>query len=204
MKNTLFLAKAVLFAGVLLGSIQVNAQTEKGRIQVGGGTKLSFLSNTNKYQNAGQKVGEDKTNSAGFDVFVNYFIVDDIFLGIGGAINSTKTTTRDAGGNAQEESKQTVLTIGPYLGYYLPVEGPIKPYGLVTVSYAADNGSTDSRTYSGVMFGGGVGLAYFLNQHISLELQVSYSNSTMTNKVNKDFKYQSSMINPELSFGLFF
>lgn len=193
MKN-LFLS-AVIF----LSSLSLTAQTEKGRWFFGGDTSLGFTSTNIQLQNDGNDVGQKSTVSKlSFKPSANYFIKDNLAVGLGILFESE---TEKEGSSKDKTSSFAAL---PTVTYFFNSGKNLVPYltanvGLMSLKYS----DTDAEKFSGLAFGAGGGVAYFLNNSVSVNLGLSYLNSNLKNKKVSKNSIKTGALGVTVGFGIF-
>lgn len=146
----------------------------KGKLSISGGTNLSFTSMTNEVS-INSEFFDDKIesdiNQFSFQPSVSYFVADGLAIGLTMEYESTKQEGDDS------EQKESSLLAGPIITYYFGTSN-IKPFihgeyvfGNETYEY---DGDESSYKMAGWALGGGV--AFFINQHISLDFGIGYAN----------------------------
>ena len=138
--------------------MDIMAQTEAGTIFIGG-TTISGIS----YRN--------DTFEVDFNPNLGYFIRDDLVLGI-----STPTMF------VANKNIKTNIAIFPYARYYFKQKEKIYYFIIAyvgsTISYSD---VTDVVEYNATNVGGGIGIAYFLTQSLSLESSIIYNSNSLSN-----------------------
>lgn len=189
--------KITLFALLFVGAFSAQAQTEKGNFAIGlhtfdpsgvlGGSQALAPTNglgvsfgtTKQKRNGVTDEDETKNTSLGLNFNGQYFVIDN--LAVGAAVNLFTQTQKEKDSASGEEDKFTVtiLMAGPQARYYFG----IAPKAKVWVGGNAMFGSAKSK-FSGEeeedeptklsQFGGGAGVAFFPNQHFSIDLGLNY------------------------------
>ena len=169
-----------------------HAQTDKGRLIVGGSANISesFQSTTHTFNLALQPT-------------FGAFVIDN--LAIGGTYSFGVGSTRTV--NATTEVRSTTTTIntlvGPLVKYYFGKKA-MKPFLSANAGYSvytqlksnsSPGSSTSIANYDGGQFGGSAGIAYFFNQHIALESAMYITTSA--------YKTQIPTTRFGFSFGLY-
>lgn len=203
MKPATFANRAAFIALLLCLGTNAYAQTEKGRIQLGGSSKLTFVTEKSTYRYQGEPAGTVRYNEFSFTPFAGYYIMDNLAVNLEAELTGGKTTTETSNGNT-EETKTFRFHIGPNVNYYLPVGEQLRPYVVVAGGYSMTGAGDDEHKFSGVFLGGGVGASYFMNKSSSVDLQLNYSHYSLTNKAEKDYKSKTNQFFPALGFTLFF
>ncbi|PWD99132.1 outer membrane protein [Marinilabilia rubra] len=146
----------------------------KGKFSISGSTSLSFTSMTNEVS-INSEFFDDKIesdiNQFSFQPSVSYFVADGFAIGLSIEYETLKQEGDDS------EQKESSLLAGPIITYYFGTSN-IKPFihgeymfGNETYEYDGDESSYKKEGWA---LGGGV--AFFLNQYISLDLGIGYAN----------------------------
>ena len=64
-------------------------------------------------------------------------------------------------------------------------------------------GNKDENKYNGFTFGANGGIAYFISDSVSLNLGLSYLNSSLKNKKNDKYVVKSGNLGVNVGFGIF-
>jgi len=203
MKPATFVNRTAFIALLLCLGSAVYAQTEKGRIQLGGSSKLTFVTEKSIYRYQGEQTGTVRYNEFSFTPFAGYYIMDNLAVNLEAELTSGKTTTETSSGN-DDETKTFRFHIGPNINYYLPVGEQLRPYVVVAGGYSTTGAGSDENKFSGLFLGAGVGASYFVNKSSSVDLQLNYSHYSLRNKAEKDYKSTTNQFFPALGFTLFF
>lgn len=166
-------------------NVALNAQTEKGKILLGGGTKLSFsmVNNLTKTDNSSNENG--KVSNFELSPQIGFFISDG--LALGAELPANYNLVKYSGDNKITTSS---IAIAPFLRYYLGSES-IKPFLQGKVGFGIMNQNSDltfglSDKLSASLFlyelKGGVG--FFLNERVSLDLTIGYSSYSIKPREN--------------------
>lgn len=177
-----------------ISTVALQAQTEKGKFALGlhnfspGGVtgSSSILSpasslgiafgKTKSKINDGDFEDQFKYSVIGLNLSGHYFVINNLSLGL--VANVFGQTQKEVGGD-EDEYKSTILLAGPELRYYAPVGGKskfwVKGGGAIGKVTSKVNGEKDDDPTKLTQFGGGAGLAFFPNSHISLDLGLGYN-----------------------------
>ena len=191
--------KLFLLTFFTLFSLCLSAQTEKGNWFFGADTSLGFTSSNAQAESDGKEVGEKTTVSKfSFKPNVNYFIMDNLSVGLGVQFDST---TEKDGSDSDTVSTTAIL---PGVKYFFNSGNSFVPYvgvgaGLISVSA----GDYDEEKYSGFAFGANGGFAYFVNESVSLNVGLTYLNSNMKNKKESSYVVKSGAFGVIVGFGIF-
>lgn len=184
---------SLLFA-LTISAAAIQAQTEKGKFAVGlhnfspsGITGSSSIlspasslgvafGKSKSKSNDGDFEDQFKYSVIGLNLSGHYFVINGLSVGL--VANVFGQTQKEVGGD-EDEYKSTILLAGPELRYYAPIGGKSKfwvrgggAFGKATNKF---NGEDDDEPIKLTQFGGGAGLAFFLNSHISLDLGLGYN-----------------------------
>jgi hypothetical protein len=150
---------------VLVGCVSLlSAQTEKGKMIIGGNADIS-------------ESIQSTTTTFNFSLAPSFgaFLVNN--FAIGGVYSFTTGSSSVLNSNDTRTTTTTFTTlVGPFLKYYIGKKA-MKPFISANGGYSvytrirSTSGSTSSSltNYDGFSTGGSVGIAYFLNPHLSLE-----------------------------------
>ncbi|MBC7949219.1 MAG: outer membrane beta-barrel protein [Chitinophagaceae bacterium] len=150
--------RRILFTALILGIIATaNAQTEKGDWLVGGRVDI----------NTG-----DNSTVIGFSPGAGLFVIDNLAIGANLNLNYTKSA----------DIKVTNFAIGPFVRYYF-TKAKVRPLLHGSINFGSTKVKTplgtESNTASTLFLGGGV--AIFINDNVSLEPIIGYSNTKYKN-----------------------
>lgn len=191
--------KLLLFVAVCLFGFTVNAQTEKGNWMLSGSTSISYASTSLTLELDGDEISDDDKRSLfTLTPSVGYFVIDNL------AINLDLSFTSDKIDDGTTDVTSSVFS--SILGgtYYFDAGDNFKPFiglgaGIITTS----SGDDDSEKSNGLALRGRGGLAYFINDAISVDFSVLYLNTNQKNKANKDLVSKNSSLGVGLGFSLF-
>ncbi|MDJ1501129.1 outer membrane beta-barrel protein [Xanthocytophaga agilis] len=161
MKKIFILSIAVFSFFVFITEKSV-AQTDKGNFMVG-----SSIANLNF---------DEDYSSIALSPTVGYFVIDNLVVGLTPSIGYTSSKAVIPG----DTYKTTTLGIGPFARYYFG-SGSVKPLVHADYSYLhmknrnniSGNEWQSTSSYSNVKLGAGV--AYFINNYVSVDGIVSYN-----------------------------
>lgn len=148
MKKILLLL-AVAFAGVSY------AQTQKGDWFVESDLGLSYTSTSVE--------GTQSHSIFKITPSLNYFVIDNLAVGLGLAYENDKPKSGDATNS---------FIIRPNATYFFKLGGEIAPFVRAGVGYATE--STSGKSTSGLAFNFAGGVAYFVNEAVALTGSVDY------------------------------
>lgn len=194
MKKNLLIAVAFVFT-----LANVNAQTEKGNFMFSGGSSFSFTSANAQTEFNGEQVGDDlKTSLFTLNPSAGYFVMDNLAVELEFAFTSTKTD--DGAGDVTTSS----LAALPGARYYFDAGDKFKPFvGVNAGIISTSSGDEDVLKSNGFTFGGKAGVAYFLNENVSLDFLVRYINSNQKNKADDNLETKNSNIALGFGFSIF-
>ena len=186
--------KLFLFAAVIFASASY-AQTEKGNWFAGSDLGLSYTSETTTPKYDGTK--GNKTTESTFKITpnVNYFVIDNLAVGLGLEYSTTK----------KESSDENKFAIAPNATYFFPLSANLAPFVGAKVGYAmASAGSSDANKDNGLVFGGKAGIAYFVNQGAAITGYVGYDSYSLKNKADSKSETQKGTLGVGVGVALFF
>ncbi|MDW3194742.1 MAG: hypothetical protein R8G66_20350 [Cytophagales bacterium] len=147
-----------LFATIMgLFALQLNAQTEQGKLLLGAGSNsgLSFQS---------QDGVEDNQVAFSLNAQGGYFFIDNLVTGLNLGFNTS----------SQGDFSNTNLSIGPFARYYF--DNVFFGANFSLVNNNSDNGVSDFSA-NGSLLGLELGYAAFLNNNIAIEPALTYFNT---------------------------
>ena len=167
-------------------------QTEKGKWKLSGDTNISLMSLNGKLT-TNYGLGDVESSSTSFTIepSANYFVVDNISVGFGISYLSTKENFDDLGGSSKTESQ--TLSIGPQASYYFKGKST-RPYVGLGFGLSSIANGEDSDKYNGVYFGLQGGFSIFINNNVSFDLGLNYSNTKLRNNRDSDNKISTNGI----------
>jgi opacity protein-like surface antigen len=174
----------------------LSSPTAKGTMVISGSTNFSYSSMTNETKlssDYGSDEYEYDANQFNFSPSIGWFVSDGVAIGININYESLKQK------NESEEQKESTFLIGPSVTYYFGSSN-IKPF--ILGEYMVGNykneydGDESSTQVNGWGLGGGV--AFFLNQHISLNIGLGYA--SMTGKFDETEGYDVETISKGINF----
>ena len=184
--------KLFLFAAVIFASASY-AQTEKGNWFAGSDLGLSYTSETTTPKYDGTKGSETTVSTLKFTPNVNYFVIDNLAVGLGLEYTNIKT-------KGVSDSKN-MFTIAPNATYFFPIGGKLAPFVGAKVGFASQSeGKDDSQKYRGLTLGAKGGIAYFVNEGAAITGYLGYDYYRLTQK--KDNKYEQRIGNFGVGIGV--
>lgn len=156
----------------------VFAQTSQGDWQVGGDVTASFGNSKSEF--GGSSGPEDKVNSISVSPRVGKFIVDNLAVGLGLGLSSSKVESEDG----SFVNKSNSLMVAPYVRYY--TDGGFFGHGSVGFGSAkstSESGGSEFETkFSTFNWEIGPGYAYFISESVAFEGLLTYGSMTQTVK----------------------
>jgi hypothetical protein len=162
--------KITILAIMMFGAAGAFAQFNQGRILVGG--SLDFSATTNKSKFDGTTITNSKSTELSFGPQVGYFVIDNLAVGAGLEISTSKFKSDDG----DFESTSTAFVFQPIIRYYLPVGVFFQGQFGIGGGKEEDNfnGPTDTNKFNITTWGLAVGYAWFLNDYVAVEPQIGY------------------------------
>ncbi len=183
MKQTFFYC--FLITAFLSTGVKTYAQTEKGKILLGGQSSLEFTSFSSKWETDSGSGDNGKTRALDITPQVGYFIANNFAVGLEMPYNYSKEIDGD------DSYTTSSFTVVPFVRYYFG-KSNLKPYlhggigpgwGKTEIDYNSisdpnfvfdPNFSTHLLAYE---LGGGI--AIFLNDLVSLEFGLGYASASV-------------------------
>jgi outer membrane protein len=201
MKRTLHQLLPIIIFCIGLNSF---AQTEKGKYIVGATTTL----NAGVIEHS-RVIDNITTLSERITLFslaphAGYFIKDNLALGIelGVSVSNTKDYDYDS------EIRETITAFSPFVRYYFGTK-KIRPFvhisggiGSYKESYLASFSEYNSKSTSTIVtYSLGAGAGFFLNDKVSIDLELGYGRASSK---NDDFKGIQNAFGLNAGFSFFF
>ena len=176
------------------------AQTETGNWMVGSDLSFSYetrkVTTSTKVNNVTTDV-DVTTNTFKFVPNLNYFVINNLAVGLGVEYQNTKVKGASNAHNT--------FAIAPNAHYYFPIGGNLAPFVGAKVGYAWDSvGSRDESKSRGLLFGVKGGIAYFVNQGAALTGYLGYDYQNLKNKVNTNNSEKTGKFGVGIGVALFF
>ncbi|MBC8754781.1 porin family protein [Kordia sp. YSTF-M3] len=191
--------KLLLFVAIAFLSYTVNAQTEKGKWVISGSTSISYATTNLTLEFDGEEISDDTKGSIfSLTPSVGYFVINNLAVGLDLSFASAN--------NDNGTTDVTTSSFSSILGgtYYFEAGDKFKPFvGLGAGLISTSSGDDDSLKSNGLALRGKGGLAYFVNQSLSIDFSVLYLNTNQKNKENSDLVSKNSSIAVGLGFSLF-
>ena len=180
------------------------AQTEKGNWMVGSDLALSFNSVKETPRYDGTSGNVTTQNTFKFVPNLNYFVINNLAVGLGLEYQSTTTKVKPVAGS-ETKGTASAFVIAPNAHYYFPIGGNLAPFVGAKVGYAWDSvGSSDESKSRGLLFGVKGGIAYFVNNGAALTGYVGYDHYSLKNKQENKLKAQRGTFGVGIGVALFF
>ncbi len=201
--------KKIAFLTVILATIHfgtLEAQTEQGNVMVGSSSTFNMIGAGNDFVGIGFSSVKYKSDADGFEepdpekstTFnlspkVGYFVTNDIAVGldINMAISSTK-----GDGDFINKYSQSLLGVGPFVRYYVPLSAPVLPFVEIagsfgtlknTYDYSDNTFLEDMESKTSIMsVGGGAGFAAPLGEKVTFDFLLGYNSLTIKDKEDND------------------
>ena len=191
---------------MLLGlATLAQAQTEKGKFLVAGGAGLQFSSSSQRFVYDGVTDLQQTVNSFSLLPSVGFFVVDNFALGLNGTISSTTVVDEDG-----DKTRSNQHLIVPTALYFIPLAGQVRPFvqagaGFSTQvqKYIPKDGDNLSLSYISLVLNFGGGIAIFLNDWVSANIGLSYTNVNQKNKDDTNEVLRQGNFAGNLGFSLF-
>lgn len=176
------------------------AQTEKGNWMVGSDLSFSYESTkvTISEKRGNTTIERDgTTNTFKFIPNVNYFVINNLAVGLGLEYQHEKTKGASDATNT--------FAIAPNAHYYFPIGGKLAPFVGAKVGHAwRSEGSSDSQKSRGFLFGLKGGIAYFVNEGAALTGYVGYDQMNLKEKINTNNSEKYGKFGVGIGVALFF
>ncbi|HBG39830.1 MAG TPA: hypothetical protein DDZ96_08505 [Porphyromonadaceae bacterium] len=198
MKSKIFI---VLLMTLIL-SATLSAQTEKGQWIIGGNASLDVTYTEGGLSNQSGKSGYTVLN---ITPEAGYFVFDNFSAGLSGNYAY------------RWDFESEDMTLLSQFKYYLS-QSNCRPFVKANVGYryasiyGNDGSLFNSKDMGGVVFGGGIGCAFFVSRTISIDLGVQYLHSHLTQMGNTydletdrtfDFTANKNDVNVFVGFSLY-
>ena len=177
---------------ILSFTFTVFGQTEKGKFFVSGDINLDFSFHEKKFKNSVDITDEGHITNFGFSPFAGYFLSNKLAVGISVPV-SIESEKTDAGNIYRLSS----FVIAPFIRYYLG-QGKLKPFiyglagtGKLKAKIIISSDDIIESSYNLFVYEFGYGLAFYLNDIVSLDVTMNYTseitqdNSTFGSKLKE-------------------
>ena len=188
----------ITFIAITCVTLSMSAQTEKGKFIISGSTAadLSYVSE----DIIGDSGGDIKLN-LNISPAVGYFVIDNLVIGAQASFAYLDSDLND---------KSTQFTFMPTAQYYLPFGSVLRPsiqvgagYVNLSQSVPISNNSTSRHSFGGFTWATAVGLSYFINNSISLDLGVQYADINASYSGNTSVKVKTKGIGGTIGISLY-
>lgn len=195
--------RLLLILCMIFATMALSAQTERGRFIISGQTSLDFSYSSDNTSHVSSSKGTITQESYSLNITpgVGYFVVDNFAV-----LLQTSYITE----NADYIDKMSQFTFTPSLSYYIPTGGTIRPFIIAGAGYAnitqhipIQNNATSRHSFSGYTLSVGLGAAYFINNWISLDLNVEYSDINTSYSGDSSLKIKMNGFSGAIGFSLF-
>ncbi|HEY8935965.1 MAG TPA: outer membrane beta-barrel protein [Cyclobacteriaceae bacterium] len=189
--------KPFLTAVLILTSLGVYSQTDRNSFLIGGNASLSYQET--KYTSS---FGSNyKTTSASVSPSVGFFVIKNLCAGLALPVSfSTTKYDNNSSSISFGNSKSKSYGVGPFVRYYYPLTDN-KLFLLAEGAYSWSKGINNTSAYDintnttepvkytikNNIYRLGAGVAFFLNEHTSLELLGNYQKSKSTSDQNPNY-----------------
>lgn len=189
--------KKILFILSVMVSALTYAQTEKGSFFVGSDFGLSYTSESTVIRRDGNKISDVTTSTFKIAPNANYFIIDNLSVGLGLEYQYSKVKGASSSSND--------FMIAPNAHYFFPLGGEILPFVGVKVGYGTSSqGDKDANKYRGLIAGGKAGVAYFLNEGFALTGFLGYDYKSYTNVQDRKIEANRGTFGVGIGVALFY
>lgn len=197
--------KSFFLTGLLLLSAVTFAQTRKGQFVVSGRTSLDFT-----YSKAKFKGGNiENSNGTSLDTYnfnitpmLGYFIIDNLAVTL---------QTSYAISDGKTDNQMSQFAIMPGAIYYVPTGSAVRPFvqvggGYMNISTKVPvmSGGKATQSFNGYTLGGGIGVAFFVKDNITIELSGQYTSIKTSFSGDSYIKMNMSGFSGGIGFSIFF
>lgn len=178
------------------------SQTEKGTFLVSGRTSLEFVRSVTNFSYDGQSVPEANMDINSFRLYsgLGYFVANNLAAGL--SFNYSLSTSFPSSG---EKVKAGELILMPTLMYYIPLESSVRPFIQAGAGYAnaTEEAGGEKQFFSGIGYGAGAGVAWFVNEKISIDLGIQWAATKMKYSEDTDVKLSGSSLGAAIGISLY-
>ncbi len=186
----------------LMLCIMSYSQTEKGTFLVSGRTSLEFVRSVTNFSYDGQSVPEANMDINSFRLYsgLGYFVANNLAAGL--SFNYSLSTSFPSSG---EKVKAGELILMPTLMYYIPLESSVRPFIQAGAGYAnaTEEAGGEKQFFSGIGYGAGAGVAWFVNEKISIDLGIQWAATKMKYSEDTDVKLSGSSLGAAIGISLY-
>jgi len=175
--------KKVIFLLLFLsGSSIVFAQTEKGRWLVAGYSNLGLDIGKNKYKSGGTTTENYKYSTFSLQPEAGYFVTDKLAAGL--FVDFYRSSNKYDGG---DKDFSTMITVGPFIRYYLLDYKGFWPYAEGRVGFGLENYTNSynpdfESKYTFFTTKLGAGTTYFVTERFGFDIFMGYDYDAWTDK----------------------
>lgn len=179
-------------------SVPVLSQTEKGNFIISGRSNLEFVRSEGdlSYTNVSSPVYNIKISSFSLQAGVGYFIANNLAFGFSGNYKYEN----------ENKTKSNEISILPTLMYFIPLNSSFRPYAQAGFGYAGltENSGLGKASFTGPAYGIGLGVVYFLNENVALDLGVQWTRSKLRFSEDNNLKHNAENLGVTIGLSLFF
>lgn len=193
---------------LLLGLSAALAQTEKGRWTVG-----ASVGNLSYYTSGNNRYPSSSNFSASLSPSAGYFVARNLVVGLTVPVSYFGYRSEAAGSNAVAKIRSTEVGLSPFARLYFG-QGRLRPFASVAAGITRQWYMTTNlgaipyvkSTSTGFSYSGGAGLAYFINNTVSLDASLVYQRGGRANGsgLYSEGLTDSGTLGLNLGFRLFF
>lgn len=188
----------IIFIAITCVTLSMSAQTEKGRFTISGSTAVD-LSYVSKSLN-GDGIGDTSFN-LNISPTAGYFVIDDLAIGVQANFTYLDSDIND---------KSTQFSFIPTAQYYLPFGTVLRPSiqvgaGYINISQSVPTGNNSSSrlSFGGFTWAAAVGVSYFINKSISLDLGVQYADINASYSGDTSIKVKTKGVGGTIGISLY-
>lgn len=188
--------KLFLASMIVIYAITTNAQTQPGKFFISGSTQLNATFVNGKQEYSGQTSNYHYTQLS-FQSSAGYFIVENFALGLSANWTYSKS----------DSYSNSLFTLGPVARLYLSSTN-VKPYLVGNIGGAFERQKETSSVYNsdvkynGLAYGAGLGIAYFINEKVSFDVQAGYQGFSLKNTDDSSYRTSTNNIVINLGFSI--
>jgi len=195
-------AKVFMMGVLLLVSSAAFSQTEKGTFLVSGRTSLEFVRSVTNFSYDGHSIPEANMDINSFRLYsgLGYFVANNFAAGL--SLDFSHSTSFPSSG---EKVKTGELILMPTLMYYIPLESSVRPFVQVGAGYAnaTEEAGGEKQVFSGIGYGAGAGVAWFVNNKISIDLGIQWAATKLKYSEDTDVKLSGSSLGAAIGISLY-
>jgi opacity protein-like surface antigen len=170
--------KFLVLVLMLIFSLSLQAQTEKGKLWIAGSSQLGLSQGGYKTKIDGDETSNYSQFGLVFQPKIGYTVIKNLPLGV--FFNIENSGFQDKEGDYKSRSLST--SGGPFIRYYFADLMGLKPYaealfgfGFVNSKYQIMGDDWNENRVRLINFSLGAGLTYFINDHIGIDLLLGYN-----------------------------